>query len=132
MLVRILSGFEPVDGVRVLFSSAFGEGCATWSGDSPRGLEAEVELSIREELEWGRTCSKGGSRRGSFKIEDKGDRVRLHVQFDKMETDGTGVAYFRLGSSLFTAIVRGGGAFEPGSWVVIDVRELFIADTRML
>jgi hypothetical protein len=130
MLVRILSGFEPVDGVRVLFSSAFGEGCATWSGDSPRGLECDVELSVREELWWGRSVKKGASRRGSFLLEDKGDRIRLHVQFDRAEMDGSGVCYFRLGTSLFSGIVQG-APLEPGTWVVIEVRELFIADTRM-
>ena len=106
---------------RIIFSSKFGKGIATWRGDERKYKEYEVEIDIEDDLIWGKSI-KQSSQKVPL-ISTDGEMSNFIGIFESIDTDGYSV--LRIGNSIISFFANG-HAFEIGSMIEISANNVIM------
>jgi hypothetical protein len=128
MKVVIKSYEESSEGIKVSFSSEFGEGIALWQGEIPKkGISYDVELEIPNVLKWGSDIQRINSH--LYSMETLNNRVCFEGKLESVcEEDGCCVVRFGDGTILLDTE---GVPSEVQSFLRFETENIIIYDNNI-
>lgn len=112
---------------RVYFRTALGQAWGYWFEALPTtGQSYDVEITVDDELEWGRNIRADAAHTAALSAADNG--VELIARLEALEPDG--VVFLRMGNSLLMVEADGEDAPPVGSMVRLQVDAITLSDIR--
>jgi hypothetical protein len=125
MRVRVKNISNDEGGLRVVFSSQFGEAAAVWHGSTPKvGQEYDVELETGELRRWG-TPELDVAETSDVEIREEEGDVVVQAYLETAQPDGYTVLRFGQTQDAPSLVVETDGEAPPrGQLVRVRVRDL--------